>query len=190
MSQDEALLGYFAYISTPQRAYYGGLLVTNTRGVPKEFRHSEAIKPSRLQATLYGDSLEASLGTDALAPALYDELTEKPTVLLMDTQGRALFGLFLHMHRPAAMLVALDDPDKAFGDVLCSEGNLLEARDYDYKGSTRERIYAYIEEESGQSTATRVLEVAQKTMNLLSPFERIRAVLTEIAQVEQGRSKK
>jgi hypothetical protein len=189
MRQDEYLLGYFAYIQTTQRAYYAGLLVTNTRGVPKEFRHSEAVKPSRLQATLYGDSLESSLGTDALAPALYNALTDKPSVLLIDREGRNLFGSFAHAHHSAALLVPLDDPDKAFADMLCSEGSLLEAIDYDYKGSKTERIYAYIEEEPGQDTGRRTLAQAQKTMNLLSPFDRIRMVLTEIAQLEQGRNK-
>ncbi len=187
MRQDDYLLGYLAHYQTSQRAYYGGLLITNVRGIPLEFRHSEGIKPSRLQATLYGDSLDASVGSDALAPALYDALSAKPDLLLIDTGSRILFGSFLHAHRPAALLVPLDDPDKAFADSLSLDGSLLQAHDFDYKGSTSERIYAYIEEDHGHPVGTSALDLAQKTMNLLSPFDRIRTVLSEIAQAEQSR---
>lgn len=187
MRRDNYILGYLAYYQTTQRAYYGGLLLTDVRGIPQEFRHSEGIKPSRLQIALYGDTLDTSVGSDALAPALYEALLTKPDLLLIDTGGKILFGPFLHAHRPAALLVPLDDPDKAFADSLSLDGNLLHAQDFDYKGSSSERIYAYIEEDHGLCVAGSALEMAQKTMNLISPFDRIRSILAEIAQAEQGR---
>jgi hypothetical protein len=180
-------LGYFSYYLTPQRAYYGGLLVVNSRGIPKEFRHTEAVKPTRLQTTLYGDSLEASLGMDALAPSLYDALTTTPDILLVDKQGRDLFGNFAYLHSPAALLVPLADPEMAFSDFLSIEGNLLEPMDYELKGSTNERLYAYINENAERPIGLQVLGSAQKRMNLFTPFDRVRSVLSEIGQVEQGR---
>jgi len=122
MPDNDYLLGYLAHFVSPQRGYYGGILVTDTRGVPKEFRHTDAVKPTRTQTVLYGDSLEASLGTDALAPALYDSLTLKPHILLIEASSRPLFGSFLLKYRPSALLVALADRDHAFNDILSPEG--------------------------------------------------------------------
>jgi len=184
--EGDYLLGYFAYLQTRQHAYYGGLLVTNTRGVPQEFRHSEGVKPTWIQTALYGDSLESSLGMDALAPALYGALTEKPDILLIDEKGRKLFGSFVHLHCPAALLIPYDDSAKALGNFLCPEGSLLEAKEFSYADSYSERIYAYIEEDLYNPIGTRALEAAQNLMNLFSPFERIRTALTEIAQGEPG----
>jgi hypothetical protein len=185
--QDDYLIGYLAYYLSPQKAYYGGLLVTNTRGVPREFRHSEAVKPSRLQSTLYGDSLESSLGADALGPALYDALGAKPDVLLLDQAGQSLFGHFVRCRAPAALLVRLADADMAFAAQLEPEGDLIDAKEYELKGSSSERVYAYIEENRERPIGARILDLAQKRMNLLSPFDRIRTALSEISQVEPTR---
>jgi hypothetical protein len=112
----------------------------------------------------------------------------KPDVLLVDTQSIALFGSFANAHPPAALLVQYDDPDKAFRHGLALEGDLLDPRDYDLKGSTSERVYAYIEEGGSGGVGVRALEIAQKRANLMSPFHRVRTVLAEIEHVETGRA--
>jgi hypothetical protein len=121
------MIGYLGRYVAQDGAYYAGLLVTNVRGVPREFRHSEGIKPSRLQTALYGESLEDSLGSDALAPALYDALGARPDLLLINEEGRDLFGRFATAHCPAAMLVQYPDRDMAFGESLSEGGELLVA---------------------------------------------------------------
>ena len=94
MPSPDPLIGYLAHYVTPQqRHYYGGILTVDLRGMPREFRHTEAIKPSSMQSLLYGETLELAIGSDAVAPALYSSLTRKPTLLLIETLGRALFGL-------------------------------------------------------------------------------------------------
>jgi hypothetical protein len=104
-------IGYLGRYVSQDGAYYAGLLVTNVRGVPREFWHSEGVKPTRLQTKLYGESLEDSLGSDALAPALYDALGTRPDLLLIDREGKDLFGRFIAAHLPAAMLVQYPDRD-------------------------------------------------------------------------------
>jgi len=178
-----------AHYVSPQRAYYGGILVTNAKGVPREFRHSEGVRPTKLQEALYGDSLELSLGLDALGPALYDALQLRPDVLLVDAESRQVFGSFLDAHPPAALLVVYDDPEKAFADTISPEGNLLGARELQLKTPSKDRLFAYIEEGDSGGAGFRALADAQKGMNLVSPFQRIRLVLAQVAETEQDRKK-
>lgn len=185
----EPLLGYVAHYLSPQRAYYGGVLVTNAKGVPREFRHSEAVRPTKFQEALYGDSLESSLGSDALGPALCDALVLKPDVLLVDAESRQVFGSFLDAHPPAALLVSYDDPEKAFADTISPDGNLLGARELHLKAQAKHRLFAYIEEGESGGAGHRARAAAQQKMNLLSPFQRIRMVLAQVAEAEQGRKK-
>lgn len=190
MQEDNYLLGYLAHYVSPQGAYYGGLLVTDTRGIPIEFRHSAAVTPTRIQSLLYGDSLELSIGTDALAPELYRATNRKPDILLVDKDSRNLFGTFLIRYPPCALLVALADQDLALPDRIAFEGNSLYAVELAHKGSSSEKIYAYIEDTYPDYRGDTILKRAQSQMNLVSPFNRIRTVLEEISRTEPGRHRK
>ncbi len=192
MQEDNYLLGYLAHYVSPQGAYYGGLLVTDTRGIPVEFRHSAAVTPTRIQSLLYGDSLELSIGTDALAPELYRALTRKPDILLIDKGSRSLFGTFLVSYPPCALLVALADKDiGSLPDFIALEGiSSLYPVELAHKGANNEKIYAYIEDTYSDNKGETVLKRAQSQMNLVSPFNRIRIVLEEISRTEPGRHRK
>jgi hypothetical protein len=181
------LIGYLGRHVSQDGAYYAGLLVTNVRGVPREFRHSEGVKPTRLQAALYGESLEDSLGSDALAPALYDALGTRPDLLLIDREGRDLFGRFADAHRPAAMLVQYSDRDLAFGESLSKGGELLHPAEFAVKSHGTGYAHAYIEEDGVDPLGRSILDMASACMNLVSPFMRITEVLTEIAAADHSR---
>jgi hypothetical protein len=155
--------------------------------VPREFRHSEGIKSSRLQTALYGESLEDSLGSDALAPALYDALGTRPDLLLIDGEGRDLFGRFAAEHCPAAMLVQYPDRDMAFGESLSAGGELLHPVEFAVNSTGPGYAHAYIEEDGGSSLGRSILDMASVCMNVVSPFTRIAEVLQEIAAADQSR---
>lgn len=176
---NEYLLGFFAHLVTVKGTYYGGLLVTNTKGVPKEFRHSDGIQPTRVQILLYGDCLESSLGSDTLAPVLYNSLPQKPHVLLIDQTSRELFGSFIHRHQPAGMLLETSNSSQK----ISSEGPMLEARQIECKGA-KTQLGLYLEEDPKNAQGLMALTAAQKSMNLLTPFDRIRTVLLELAEYE------
>jgi hypothetical protein len=181
------LIGYLGHYVSQDGAYYGGLLVTNLRGVPREFRHSEGIKPTKLQNMLYGESLEDSLGGDALAPALYDALATRPDLLLIDRKGKDLFGRFAAGRCPAAMLVQYPDPDMAFGESLSEGGELLHPVEFVVKSHGVGCVHAYIEGNGASPLGRTILDMANKCMNLISPFKRVEEVLTEIAVADHSR---
>lgn len=51
-------------------SWTGGLLVTDQRGLPVDFRYVEPIRPTRLQRVIYGGALKRYLLLDAIAGTL------------------------------------------------------------------------------------------------------------------------
>lgn len=78
-SSSGPFLGYLL-ITTPQpNVFLGGLMVTDDRGLPVEFRYTEPVQPSRLQQILYGQALSGYLKREVILQTLLDSL-ESPLV--------------------------------------------------------------------------------------------------------------
>lgn len=71
-------------------SYLGGLLVTDASGIPLDFRYTEPITPTKLQAVLYGKALEPHLKEEVIQKTLMKELKVTPDLFLvppMDLAG-------------------------------------------------------------------------------------------------------
>lgn len=81
---DSIKLAYF--MATKEGAsYLGGLLVTDTSGIPLDFRYTEPITPTRLQSILYGKSLEPHLKEEVIQKTLLKELKTPPDLFIIST---------------------------------------------------------------------------------------------------------
>ena len=79
----EALkLAYFVAMKEGA-SYLGGLLLTDTSGIPLDFRYTEPITPTRLQAILYGKALEPHLKEEVIQRTLLKELKSSPDLFLL-----------------------------------------------------------------------------------------------------------
>jgi len=186
---DLVLLGYLAEYISSSGTYYAGILVVNERGLPREFRHTDGVKPSRLQQTLYGDSMDSCLGMDSLGPALYNVLGVKPAVMLLDERGKRVFGDFVLEHLPAAIVKAAKSAEAIFMDQISPMGNMLDALQFDHHGVADSHVFAYIEDNETKSGA-QAIKSAHGKMNLVSPFDRVRSVLAQVAEVEENKGRK
>ena len=63
-------LAYLLVRDVSEESWSGGLLVTDRRGLPLDFRYVEPIHPSRLQKLIYGSALKRYLLLDAIAATL------------------------------------------------------------------------------------------------------------------------
>ncbi|MDR1841806.1 MAG: hypothetical protein LBQ86_07770 [Holophagales bacterium] len=79
---DEPRLAYFVAIKEGA-SYLGGLLITNSLGIPIDFRYTEPITPTKLQSLLYGKALEPHLRGDVIQKALLKEIKTPPDLMFV-----------------------------------------------------------------------------------------------------------
>ena len=79
---DPIKLAYFMAVKEGA-SYLGGLLVTDTSGIPLDFRYTEPITPTRLQSILYGKSLEPHLKEEVIQKTLLKELKTPPDLFIL-----------------------------------------------------------------------------------------------------------
>lgn len=84
-------LAYLKVVALEGGAFAGGVMVTDPRGLPLDFRYTDPVKPDKLQHVLYGKSLERHVRQDVLFKHLTEKLEHKPAYLLVDDEH--LLGL-------------------------------------------------------------------------------------------------
>lgn len=95
-------LGFLAAIEAQDRAFVGGLLVTDRFGRPFEFQCTTPVKPNRTQELLYGPTLVPFILADLLGNALLDRVGVKPTLVF--AQRHELLSLRSLIQTPIASL--------------------------------------------------------------------------------------
>jgi hypothetical protein len=78
------LAGYIGIVEVSPGLFRGGLLLTDLRGKPLDFRCTSAIKPNSIQRVLYGDTLLEHMALDICGLPLLKALPKTPAVLLVD----------------------------------------------------------------------------------------------------------
>jgi hypothetical protein len=81
---EEMRLAYYVAIKEGA-SYLGGLLMTNSYGIPADFRYTEPITPTKLQSVLYGKALEPHLRGEVIQTALLKEIKSPPDLMFVQT---------------------------------------------------------------------------------------------------------
>lgn len=77
----EETLGYL-WMDDERGVFRGAVLLTDFRGIPKDFRYSDPITPSRIERVLYGGALEVYLREEIILTSLLGALEVKPGLWL------------------------------------------------------------------------------------------------------------
>ena len=86
------LLGFLAlYETSSHDGYLGAIIITDFQGIPQEFRYTHTVKPTTIQKTLYGNSLELYIGVNLCGIPLIQSLANKPSLVLV--QNEFLLGV-------------------------------------------------------------------------------------------------
>lgn len=79
-------LGYLLVSSPLPNVFIGGLMVTDGRGLPVEFRYTEPIQPTKIQQVLYGQVLSAYIKREVILETLLKNLESKFKCLLVEDE--------------------------------------------------------------------------------------------------------
>ncbi|HOO63014.1 MAG TPA: hypothetical protein PK364_03720 [Synergistaceae bacterium] len=181
-SSGNSLLGYI-YEEHAQDTYRGALLVTDSRGIPKDFRYTEPIKPSKLEKVLYGNALGAYLLEEVILNALVEALSVSPSLWLCER--KALFlplykkskipTLLLHQggHAPLDHVGQIE-PQPQENTFLVQLYALSDALRVEVPEQETAKIEQHIS----------LLQEIAETMDIMEPFNRISSALTTVEQEE------
>lgn len=78
------LVGYISIVELSPDLFRGGILLTDLRGRPQDFRCTSTIKPNAIQRILYGGTLIEHMAMDLCGLPLLNALPKTPDVLLAD----------------------------------------------------------------------------------------------------------
>lgn len=76
--------GYLVVQADDAGTYVGGLMVTDTSGLPVDFRFTDPVTPTRLQRALYGGVLDRYLRSEVVLRTLMEALEQPPSLLVVD----------------------------------------------------------------------------------------------------------
>lgn len=157
----------------------GGILVTNIRTEPVEFRCTDRVRPTLLQKTLWGGRLPRYLAVEIVGKPLIDALTEGPSLVLI--RNPDLLELRLRCDIPVG-LVAADDLDD-FPKVDTRPLGMAGAPE-----NTRLNVGVHLDYASDREVVERSLKELCEFCYPLEPFERIVQAL-EVIDKQRSRKK-
>lgn len=83
-TNSEHYLGFMSLkVGSADGSYIGAVLVTDQSGFPQEFRCTHPVKPTAVQKSLYGASLEPHIGIELCGRPLFASLVRRPTILFL-----------------------------------------------------------------------------------------------------------
>jgi hypothetical protein len=87
MKPEEIKLAYLLISAPKPNVFIGGMMITDGRGLPVEFRYTEPIQPSKIQQILYGEKLSSYIKRDVIAETLIRNVEAKFKYLLVGDEN-------------------------------------------------------------------------------------------------------
>lgn len=165
-------LGFVAMAEIEEDVFRGGVLVTDARGKPLEFRCTSPIHPNNVQKTLYGGTLWPHIAVTLVGLPLLRGVTQSPDVVVVNQPE--FLEMRPEMDKPVLLL------SKQGAAITLAEGTELRViRELVTSPSGRfDPIVATCHWEHGPDLrVTEHLRTACSTIDLMEPFERISTAL-------------
>lgn len=172
-------LAYLIAGSIDHDSWSGGLLVTDEKGLPLDFRYVEPIRPTKLQKLIYGGSLQRYLLLEAIG-----------NTLLRDTASKAKWvftsdPLLLELERDSGCrFVAISKGEiermMAVGEWLMEEAGCVflqlapSGPPYRFKFNS--------DEDETTNRIAEELSVIARELDLFEPLQRVKQALEEICR--------
>lgn len=159
--------------------FISAVLITDGRGYPLEFKATTPVRPTLVQKTLYGTTLEKYVGVELCGKNLVRQLARKPEVILVS--DRSLLDIaseetlaVVAIWRAGQQLSVSTDGSSPHGTIQSSEGK----QPIVYEGRFRDA--------NQQADSIRFLEDCAGRFDLIEAFVRMRDAL-KLLQKEDKR---
>lgn len=167
-----AAFGFLTVLESPEHGLFGGYLVLSPQGRPLEFRCSTPVMASRAQEILYGPTLRPYLLTEVIGQALVAGSEIAVELILSDQRDMLPLGLsrreeVLHVER-----LTSDGAATAYASGPTAARCPIEFRGCQISGASMFTT-------ADVACLRETLEPLAANIDLVEPFERIRAALTE-----------
>jgi len=180
---DSLKLAYFVTMKEGA-SYLGGLLLTDTSGIPLDFRYTEPITPTKLQTVLYGKALEPHLKEEVIQKTLLKELKGSPDLFFLPAAELA-GGWSGETKCPVLSVQRTPEPPLArVGEAFRVSPRELLVQVSEGASPLRV-IFASSMELPTQDQAVQKLLEAGYHMDLTEPLERVLAALQALVHPDQ-----
>lgn len=182
MSTAATLLAFLDFKEFPGESRRGGILVTDLKTEPIEFRCTDPVAPTALQKMLWGGRMAPYIGTTLMGKPLLQSLSNKPSLVIircpdfMDLRPMIAFPLVQVLrNEELGNVSSLAAQDSDGDDQLHS----VEAR----FEPVIVKVHSGFEED--RDKAREMLTEMFKSYNILEPFARIANALDMVNQQNQ-----
>ena len=182
MAAQKLTLGYVLSSLVADDVFMGGAMVTDTYGLPLEFRYTEPVRATKLQRILYGDVLEKYIHGDVIAGNLISRLEQKPELFLVSDP--AVLDAVQASGRKGVLLTASRVPPlKEFGAVQEVSDTEFFLQVTDSGSPVRVRLPG--PDAALRAESSRLLTEIGRTMDPTEPSARIEAAIKMLWSDEQ-----
>ena len=179
---DTLKLAYFVAMKEGA-SYLGGLLLTDTSGIPLDFRYTEPITPTKLQSVLYGKALEPHLKEEVIQKTLLKELKGAPDLFILPPADMA-GGWNGDAKCPAlALQKSQESPMAKVGDTFRVSPREVLLQTADGAAPLRVIFAQAVDIPEQEKTLQKLLEAAYQ-MDPVEPLERVYAALQTLVHPE------
>ncbi|MDR0764584.1 MAG: hypothetical protein LBE65_03215 [Synergistaceae bacterium] len=182
MNNIKLSLGYLT-INSRENYFRGAALVTDSRGIPTDFRYTEPVCPTKLERVLYGSALDIYLREDIILDNLLDAVEAKPSMWLLTDE--TLIAPVQKISRLPAVVIGASarfpleysgqcEPTGESGVFMFQADNI----------SAPLRLTVSPENIARINQLTQMLTSAAECMELMEPFSRVERALDTVSESE------
>ncbi|MGI5832911.1 MAG: hypothetical protein ACOX6D_10370 [Thermoguttaceae bacterium] len=183
LSESFEHLGFLSVSETSSQGFLGGFLILDRNGHPVEFHCTVPVHANRAQEILYGETLNAFLCGQQIAPSLYKHKKTPVAAVITDSPLMLSFGpiadvpfILLLDPMPAGVRGALPGVISPRFDEICALGRISRES---WKEAEEDGIRYMLRVEDPEDGAREMLRVFRKMIDLSEPFDRIYLAIKE-----------
>jgi len=164
-------------------AFLGGVLITNERGYPIDFRYSDPVIPGEAERILYGPTMEDYIRNEVIIGTLAAEITNQPPFYVVPSHQLFEISEVNDLPLIAVQRTKLPPlPEK--GEANRAKENEVLLQGWNDQHPTRVLFGKMAVEQ--QETVLKDLVYLTKTMDVVEPLERLEKLVQHLWQSKRS----